>query len=1170
MNILDEIDAVQEKPKTLLDDLLDKIDAVETRDPIDKINDNIKLKEDIAYHEKKELEKEDESTFYSETKRALGGGVRDAAQGVLNLQDTVSDALVKRIGYDFKFGDDDGNLELSDFVPTIKKLETEKDIEEATSDNPFILPEVDKNETVAGQIARDLTRFVVGTLTARFIRTKGLKVKDPEGAKSKFLVNVGDSILGSQLVSAGDEGRLSDILAEIPEIMEVPGVSDTIDALKSNPNDAEGKSRLKMAFEDAIVAFPIEIGVRAAKLLFKGAKDPIRKSLGDKIVKPAEDAISAKKASDDTIDLLEKSGNSKSLLPNPLFDEANISSTNFKIKFKNKQGKELFETVNDGVEDMVHKIFASNQDKIKLAKKMGTKAPNFKTKERAKRLGLGENNFEQFFKDAGIGTTAEYVTAARMLFIGSADKVQSIAKVVADGQGGTQAQGQLAKAVLRHRAIQEKLLSLKANAGRTLQAFNIPVGNNSSLRNKQIGELTAAVLEGDVTKLSKLAQDLATNTDEALGKLMKKKFTDSKTDLLNQLVYFNFLSSPSTYLVNTLGNAMTQVYETVIATPTAAVIGAIRSPFVKAPKDRVYFSEVFGRTMGTAASFLQGMKNFGKVIIDGDLPPELKRMSRSEYEEIIGTGGGKGAGIGRRLVGGTVRLPGKILLATDAFFKTLGKGAFVYQQAYRGAAKKGLIAGTKEHGDYVSNIINKTPAQLEKAALEDAARITFTKDNTIASQVAKLKRVPVIGNVTALYLPFVRTPLNLAGYSLTNSLFALANPAIIRGIRKGGAEADETIGRIIAGTGVISLGTYLASEGVISGTTGGYKEDIIKTQGLGYQDKAIRIGDKTYSYNRFDPFGSPIGFGADIYAIYKRLNAIKDTDRHADLEKYLFTALQMTGSSMWANLADKAMLTGIAQFAKDYDNLAKAVEGGTSTTEYALNKFSKQAARGFLTPNVLRLYGRTSDPFIRDTYTALDVIKDAIPFLREDLPIRYDMFGRMMYIEQYGEPGIFGEGVANDLMEVIGSISRVYSLKDDPFAQELVKLELGHTRPSRKMSITGFDGTRVELDLEQYTMLEGYTGAQYHQYGLELIQTRAYKKALPYEKKKMIAQIKNAASAYGRAMVLDSHGVELFKKAELNYFKDRRETPYWKYLPEHMKKTYVNQQPLPKNIGKDN
>ncbi|BCV04059.1 MAG: hypothetical protein CM15mV78_460 [uncultured marine virus] len=79
----------------------------------------------------------------------------------------------------------------------------------------------------------------------------------------------------------------------------------------------------------------------------------------------------------------------------------------------------------------------------------------------------------------------------RMLFIASADKVKSIADLVASGNGGTQAQGQLAKAVVRHRAIQEKLLNLKANAGRTLQAFNIPVGSNNDIRNKQISELTA-------------------------------------------------------------------------------------------------------------------------------------------------------------------------------------------------------------------------------------------------------------------------------------------------------------------------------------------------------------------------------------------------------------------------------------------------------------------------------------------------------------------------------------------------------------------------------------------------------------------------------------------------------------------------------------------------------
>lgn len=1182
MSFLDSIRAdinKEDKPRTFLDDIRDGINDDEDRDPIDKVNQNLKLNESLAYYEKKE---DEEPTVVGETAKAFFGGLRDAAQGVLNLEDTITDYFTKKIPY---------GVDFSDGVPTIKR-KTEEEIETEISDDPFMLPEVDKNETIAGQIGRDLTRFIAGTFLARGSRLavakkikplKGFKVgKEDKGLKklgkktTNFLINVGDSVVGSQLVSAGDEGRLSDILAQIPELTEVPGVNNAIDALKSNPKDTEAQSRLKMAIEDAVVAFPIEIGVKAAKLLFKGSKDPVRKALSKETVDAAEEAINVKKASDETVDLLENTGKSKALLPNPIFDAAKIDSVyrtpkgqtrpevNLEIKFKNNEGDDLFETVNDGVGDMVKNI--SKQNALQFGKAVGSKASNEATKKRAKKLGLTEENFETFFKQLGEKPSSpELVTATRQLFIGSADKVKSLADLIASGKGGAQAQGQLAKAVLRHRAIQEKVLGLQANAGRTLQAFNIPVGSNSSLRNKQISELTAAVLGGDVAKISKAAQDLASNTDEALNKLMKDKFTDTKTDKLNQFIYFNYLSSPSTYLVNTVGNAFTQLYETLVATPTAAIVGAIRSPFLKAPKDRVYFSEVAGRTMGTAHSMLEAGKNFIKVLKDGDLPPELKRMSRSEYEEIVGVGSAQaGAGIGRRIVGGVVRFPGKILLATDALFKTMGKSAFVYQQAYRGAAKKGLIPGTREHGEFVSKIINNTPSQLEKAALEDAARITFTKDNKIASSVAKIKRVPVLGNITATYLPFVRTPLNLAGYSINNSFFGLANPAVLRAIGKGGAEADEAVGRILAGSGVIAAGTILASQGVITGTGDGYRQDVVKTQGLGFQDKAVRIGDKTYSFNRFDPFATPIGFGADIYEIYRRMGAIKDTDQYADLERYLATAISMTGASLWANIADKAMLTGIAQLSKDIEQFTKVIEGGTNTYEYALNKFAQQAARAS-TPNVLRMYGRASDPFIRDTYTALDVIKDAIPFLRHNLPIRHDMFGRIMYIEQYGD-----KGLPNDVLEVVGSISRIYSIKDDPLAKELIKMEYAHSRPPRKMNIQGFEGTRVELDLKQYAMLEGYTGAHFHQLGLELIQTREYKKALPPEKKTMIEQIKRAANAFGKEMVLQSHGVEIYKKARLNYFEDRRLTPYWDNLPEHMKKTYKNQQPLPKDIGKDN
>jgi len=1160
LNALDE----DEKPRTYIDDIRDSINQPDTRDPIAKMNDNIALKERLAYEEEKKLESEEEPTFLGETAKALVGGTIDAAQGVVNLQDYLTDAFAQKVPYYLKFGDDDGKTEFSDFVPTIEKR-TEEETEEYISDDPFQLPNVDKNETIAGQIARDLTRFVVGTVAFRGLRvgalTKIPKVgkvfRDPKGPKSKFAVNVLDAVGGSQLVSSGDEGRLTDLLAQIPELMEVPGVADGIDYLKSNPDDTEAQSRFKMAVEDAILAFPVEIGIKAAKIMFRGSKDPVRKEAGNAIVKEIQPAVDKENAVNQTVDLLENTGDSKALLPDPLFDEANIGSANLKIKFKNKEGKELFETVNDGVEDMVDDIFASNKD-IKLgAKATGTRASNEETLKRAKELGLGEDNFEEFFKRAGKSSTPEYATAARMLFIASADKVRSIAKLIEKGEGGTQAQGQLAKAVVRHRAIQEKLLNLKANAGRTLQAFNIPVGSNNDLRNKQISELTAAVLGGDVSAINTAVKNLANNTDDSLNKLMKDKFTDTKTDKINQLIYFNYLSSPSTYFVNTVGNLATQLYENLAVAPASAIVGAIRSPFIKKPKDKVYFSETLARNVGSAMSMAEAFKNFGKVIRDGDLPPELKRMSRSEYEDVVGLTSGKGGGIGRRIVGGVVRTPGAILLATDALFKTMAKASFVYQQAYRGAAKKGLVVGTKEHSEFVADIIKKKPAELEKAALEDAARVTFTKDNKLAASFAKIKRVPVLGNIASTYLPFVRTPLNLLGYSVTNSLFAVVNPAVRRAIKKGGAEADEAIARIVVGSGVIGLGSYLASQGVVSGTGDGYKLDMVKTQGLGYQDKAITIGNKTYTYNRFDPFATPIGFGADLYMIYQRMGEIKDTDKYADMEKYLKTGVYMAVASAIANAGDKAMLTGLVQLSKDMTQFTQAFESGTGTFEYILNKFSSQAARA-ATPNILRSYGRTSDPFIRDTYTALDVIKDSIPFIRRDLPIRYDMFGRLMYLEQYGE-----QGLDNDIKQVVGSITREYSLKDDPFAKELVKLEYAHSRPSRKMSLEGFGGTRVELDLEQYSILEGYTGAQFHQYGLQLIQTEQYKRARPPEKKEMIQQIKSASREYGKAMVLESHGPELFKKSGLNYFKDRREIKYWNELPDHLLKGYKNQQELP-------
>ena len=109
-----------------------------------------------------------------ETTRAIIGGGRDAAQEIIDWADTGKDLLVSNVlkatgNRTISFGDNDDEFEFSDLIPQFKQREGT--IEDATEGTIFTLPEVDKNETVVGQVARDLTRFLIGAVTAKKIRT---------------------------------------------------------------------------------------------------------------------------------------------------------------------------------------------------------------------------------------------------------------------------------------------------------------------------------------------------------------------------------------------------------------------------------------------------------------------------------------------------------------------------------------------------------------------------------------------------------------------------------------------------------------------------------------------------------------------------------------------------------------------------------------------------------------------------------------------------------------------------------------------------------------------------------------------------------------------------------------------------------------------------------------
>ena len=185
--------------------------------------------------------------------------------------------------------------------------------------------------------------------------------------------------------------------------------------------------------------------------------------------------------------------------------------------------------------------------------------------------------------------------------------------------------------------------------------------------------------------------------------------------------------------------------------------------------------------------------------------------------------------------------------------------------------------------------------------------------------MSKIKKVPVLGNNTALYLPFVRTPINLLEYSLDNSIFAPLLPKFRKAIKEGGAASDEAVGRMMAGSAVMGLAGTVAYGGKLTGSgDSNYRKRVVANAALGWQEKSWRDKEGNYhSYNRFDPGATPVGFAVDLVDMVMRLNYMSKERPDLRLEKYVESAAKMMGYSMWSNMADKAMLAGVATLAED-------------------------------------------------------------------------------------------------------------------------------------------------------------------------------------------------------------------------------------------------------------
>ena len=204
----------------------------------------------------------------------------------------------------------------------------------------------------------------------------------------------------------------------------------------------------------------------------------------------------------------------------------------------------------------------------------------------------------------------------------------------------------------------------------------------------------------------------------------------------------------------------------------------------------------------------------------------------------------------------------------------------------------------------------------------------------------------------------------------------------------------------------------------------------------GWRPYSIKIGETYYSYAWLDPFSTIIGIAADMSDAIKN-GLDPNGDEASAVASNLFASISK-------NILSKTSLRGAS------DVMNAATDPDRWGPRYIQN------LAGTIIPNFLAQPAREMDEYQREARTVLDSIKARLPWRRQELMPRRDI---------WGEPIAQGENLGPDLISPIATAK----LTHDPATQALMDAEVFPSKPTRK--IRGVDLTDQQYD--DYTRIAG-------------------------------------------------------------------------------------------------
>ena len=913
---------------------------------------------------------------------------------------------------------------------------TEKGGEEAGT----VFPKFERPKEFVPALASGVGQFLVAFAPA-FRQLKGLKIGT--GTQAVAAGAVADAFAFDPF-----EERLSNIAQDL-------GIDNFVtEFLATSPDDTEAEGRLKNAIEGGIIG---KVGETLTTAFFKGvrafkearsAADEGLAAKGEQAVVEAEvqGEIDALKRIDDKVG----TGNTRVVAANDA--EILVDPVDFKgIEFDEVPEKAVNINLNriespDDIKNIINKVGESFEGDIQAARR--EKITLEQTEKLADDMGL---SVEQLLtRRKGEAFNAEQAVAARKIMVSSATKLKELAKVANSSAGSKEDQVAFLRALSIHKAIQEQVSGLTAEAGRALSSFRIRAGEvDLALNNIPVEDMAKAIADQD--------------TLSGINSVAKEMDKATTSEQLLEVWINGLLSNPVTHSVNVTSNAIVNFWaipDRLLASGIGKILGG----------QEIATGEVVAMLRGLKEGYKDGLTLGWKALKTGEVEDPLTKLDVKRHRAIPGetldlTGiGGRAADFLQEAVkdpvkglfstaklpvrfgGELVRLPGRALTAGDALFKAVNYRMELNALAFRQARLEGLEG--RAMATRITDILNDPPQDIVKQATQFSRVQTFT--NELGDTGRAVQAVSNSHPATKVLLPFVRTPTNIVKMVGSKSPLAPFAQSVIEDIFAGGARRDLALAKMASGSMIMTVAASMASEGRISGG-GSSNKNIMKLQrDSGWQPYSVNIGglgkDATWvAYNRLDPIGMTIGLAADYSEIAGEMDEF-------DLLNVSSAIVMSTAK----NLSSKTYMRGLSEFLGAIDQSTTDPDKDNAATARYISRLA-----GSIVPAGVAQVTRILDPTLKDTDGIIQTIKSRIPGYGEDLPPRLNM---------WGEEIILGGGLGPDI------ISPLYIShgKEAPISDEMVRLQLPVGMPSR--SIKGVKLTPQEY--HDFVKLTAETGVK--------------------------------------------------------------------------------------------